>query len=232
LDNYYGLVGFFEFCSIEQKTLKDWNIFYRRFIFLAFVTVTFSLFSQTENVGKKIIVIDPGHGGSDSGAIGINGIKEKDVVLGIALEMVKMNKSLSSSTLEIYLTRYSDTLISLNDRTKLAKALQADVFISLHCNHADYQNVKGTEVYVSKVDGNYIRQSILMGHGIERALVNQIGLESRGVKFANFQVLRETVDYCVALLVEFGFLSNWDEASYFSSYKNIESISKTILTAL
>ncbi len=199
---------------------------------MAFLLSAISLYGQTKIAEKKIIIIDAGHGGIDSGAIGINGIKEKHVVLNIALEMVKMNKSLSSSNLEIYLTRYSDTLISLNDRTKLAKALQADVFISLHCNHADYQNVKGTEVYVSKVDGKYIRQSILIGHGIERALVNQIGLDSRGVKFANFQVLRETVNNFPSVLLEFGFLSNMDESNYVSRGQNLKVVALLLLNEI
>lgn len=62
---------------------------------------------------KKVIIIDPGHGGNDSGAIGINGTYEKDVVLKIAKEILKLNKSLFDSELDIYLTRYKDTLISL-----------------------------------------------------------------------------------------------------------------------
>ncbi|MGO3689001.1 MAG: N-acetylmuramoyl-L-alanine amidase family protein [Psychroflexus halocasei] len=74
---------------------------------------------------QKQIVIDVGHGGKDSGAIGINGIKEKDVVLNIALEVLRLNKK-SKTSLNIFLTQYNDTLISLSDRTKLAKALKAD----------------------------------------------------------------------------------------------------------
>ncbi|HAI41082.1 MAG TPA: N-acetylmuramoyl-L-alanine amidase, partial [Maribacter sp.] len=74
--------------------------------------------------------------GKDAGAIGINGIQEKDVVLSIANAILKLNNDLEKP-LDIYLTRYKDTLISLSDRTKLAKALKADLFVSLHCNHSD-----------------------------------------------------------------------------------------------
>ena len=80
---------------------------------------------------KKVIVIDPGHGGIDSGAISVNGTYEKDVVLNIALEILKLNKSLFNNELDIYLTRYNDTLISLSDRSQLTKSLDADVFVSL-----------------------------------------------------------------------------------------------------
>lgn len=194
--------------------------------------LTSNLFGQAAKTGRKIIVIDPGHGGIDSGAIGIDGIMEKDVVLDIALEMVRINETIFDSRLEIYLTRYSDTLISLNDRTKLTKTLQADVFISLHCNQADNPNAKGTEVYVSNANGKYLTQSILMGYAIEKALVNHIGLESRGVKFANFQVLRETVEYCPAVLVELGFLSNIKESAFLGNLNNFSSLAIIILRVI
>ena len=103
---------------------------------------------------QKIIIIDPGHGGKDSGAIGINGIQEKDIVLNIANEILKLNEK-SENPQDIYLTRYKDTLISLSDRTKLAKALRADVFISLHCNHSNNPNARGVEVYVANKKSKY-----------------------------------------------------------------------------
>ena len=103
------------------------------------------IFGQETSVQKRII-IDVGHGGKDAGAIGVNGIQEKDVVLDIANAILKLNNVLEEP-LDIYLTRYSDTLISLSDRTKLAKALKADLFVSLHCNHSDNPDARGIEVY-------------------------------------------------------------------------------------
>ncbi len=79
---------------------------------------------------KIVVVIDPGHGGIDSGAIGINGMYEKDVVLKVAKEILNLNKSIFDSELDIYLTRYTDTLISLSDRSQLTKSLKADLFVS------------------------------------------------------------------------------------------------------
>ena len=99
------------------------------------------IFGQ-ENSTQKRIVIDVGHGGKDSGAIGINSIQEKDVVLSIANEILKLNNDLDEP-LDIYLTRYKDTLILLSDRTKLAKTLNADLFVSLHCNHSNNPNARG-----------------------------------------------------------------------------------------
>ncbi|MEZ4780640.1 MAG: N-acetylmuramoyl-L-alanine amidase [Flavobacteriaceae bacterium] len=116
---------------------------------------------------QKLIVIDPGHGGTDSGAIGINAILEKDVVLNVAKEITVLNKTLFDDRFAIYLTRYGDTLISLKDRGRLAKALKADVFVSLHCN-ASPKASRGMEVYVhtSREEESHIKASIVMGLSI------------------------------------------------------------------
>ncbi len=178
--------------------------------------------------GQEIIIIDPGHGGIDSGAIGLNGIQEKDIVLDIALEILNLIGQLEKP-LEIYLTRYSDTLISLSDRTKLAKVLNADVFISLHCNHSDNPNARGIEVYVSNNESHYLDDSTWLAFQLQAALNKELGFESRGVKFADFQVLRETADFCPSVLLELGFLSNKDEVSYISDFDNIRRIAYTVL---
>jgi len=180
---------------------------------------------------QKIIVIDVGHGGKDSGAVGINGIKEKDVVMGIAFEILSLNEK-SEIPHEIYLIRYGDTLISLADRTKLAKTLNADLFVSLHCNHSDNPNARGMEVYVANAESNYLQESIWLAFQLQATLKKQLGFQSRGVKFASFQVLREMVEYCPALLIEMGFLSNIDEAGYFSESSKFTFTALTILKGI
>jgi N-acetylmuramoyl-L-alanine amidase len=184
-----------------------------------------------ETSAQKRILIDVGHGGKDAGAIGINKIKEKDIVMDIANAILKLNNELKNP-LDIYLTRYSDTLISLSDRTKLTKTLKVDLFISLHCNHSDNPNARGIEVYASRALGKYSNESVFISYQIEKALCKSIGYESRGVKFANFQVLRETVDYCASLLLELGFLSNKDEGSYISDATNIQFIAGAVLLSI
>ena len=188
------------------------------------------IFGQETSVQKRII-IDVGHGGNDSGAIGINSIQEKDVVLSIANAILRLNNDLEKP-LDIYLTRYSDTLISLSDRTKLSKVLNADLFVSLHCNHFHNKKATGVEVYASKKQGTFSKESVYLGYLFEKALSEKIGYRSRGVKFANFQVLRETVDYCPAILIELGFLSNVDEAQYLMRKENVLAIALSILKKL
>lgn len=184
------------------------------------------IFGQDLNVQKRI-VIDVGHGGRDAGAIGINGILEKNVVLDIANEINKLNNE-REEPLDMYLTRYSDTLISLSDRTKLAKSLKAHLFVSLHCNHSDNPNAKGVEVYVAGAELKYSDESVWFAFQLQETLNKELGFVSRGVKFESFQVLRETTDTEVALLLELGFLSNADEAHYLSRPASMKSLAQII----
>ena len=135
----------------------------------------------------------------------------------------------SETPLDIYLTRYSDTLISLSDRTKLAQTLKAGLFVSLHCNHSHNPNARGVEIYVASIISKYSENSTWFAYQLQNQFKKKLGFESRGVKFADFQVLRETVDYCPSVLLELGFLSNWDEADYFFKPKNFQLIAFAIL---
>jgi len=188
------------------------------------------VFGQETSTQKRIL-IDVGHGGKDSGAIGINDIHEKDVVLDIANEILSLNNNLEKP-LDIYLTRYSDTLISLSDRTKLAKALKTDLFLSLHCNHSDNPDAKGIEVYVANTESKNSDDSTWLAFQVQDTLNKKLGFESRGVKFANFQVLRETVGHCASVLLELGFLSNGDESSYYQKPDSYRVLALAIIRSL
>ncbi len=178
--------------------------------------------------GRKIVVIDAGHGGMDSGALSEDGLQEKDVVLDIAKAMANWNASLLDNKYDIYLTRSSDTLISLNDRTKLAKYLKPDIFISLHCNHIEDPSIKGVELYT--YDANEL--SIYYARVISKGLNKKLGFKTREVKQANFHVLRKTKEYCLALLIELGYLSNADELHYLKKEKNRKALALAILQSI
>lgn len=94
------------------------------------------------------IVIDPGHGGFDDGAIGPQKIKEKDIVLKIAKQMRTI---LTEKGKKIFLTRDDDFYLTLAERTALANRYRADLFISLHCNSADSEKATGIESYYCSV---------------------------------------------------------------------------------
>ncbi|WP_266069651.1 N-acetylmuramoyl-L-alanine amidase family protein [Salinimicrobium profundisediminis] len=192
------------------------------------------IFGQGKEHQKRIIV-DVGHGGKDPGAIGINGIQEKDVVLAIGIEMIRLNKSIFGDVYDIYLTRYDDSFFTLSERINLAKSLRGDIFISLHCN-SFYSDARGMEIFTfnsesKKVDYN-TRTSIALGNEIIRESTHSINIANRGMKFANFQVLREMIRFCPAILIEVGFLNNPVEAVHFSGSSGITAIALAILSGI
>ena len=103
--------------------------------------------SMARQLGLSVrkIVIDPGHGGKDGGAAAY-GIKEKDIVLGVALSLKK--KLEARLGLEVVLTRSTDRFVTLDRRTKIANDEKADLFISIHANANDLSKVEGLETYL------------------------------------------------------------------------------------
>ncbi|MCI0370702.1 MAG: N-acetylmuramoyl-L-alanine amidase [candidate division NC10 bacterium] len=95
--------------------------------------------------GTRTIVIDPGHGGRDSGAVGPRGLKEKDVVLDIALRLRKLIQDRLG--MRVILTRSEDVFVSLEERTAIANRAKADFFLSIHVNAAPKSRATGFETY-------------------------------------------------------------------------------------
>jgi N-acetylmuramoyl-L-alanine amidase len=94
---------------------------------------------------KHVIVIDPGHGGIDPGAVSPDGTKEKDVVLAYAKALKQSLEA--SGRYEVLLTRTSDKLLKLDDRVEYARAHKAELFIAVHADMLDNRSVRGTTVY-------------------------------------------------------------------------------------
>ncbi len=95
-------------------------------------------------LGVKTIVIDAGHGGKDPGAIGRKGLREKDVVLKVAL---KTRDALRKKGYKVILTRSKDTFLPLEERTAIANTKNADLFLSIHANSAPNRRARGMETY-------------------------------------------------------------------------------------
>lgn len=177
----------------------------------------------------KIVVVDPGHGGSDPGAVGnLNGkeIYEKDINLGIALAL---KDALEYHGYKVIMTRSTDKKISLSKRAKIANDNKADAFVSVHCNGNDDSKYKGaTVIYPLKHD---VYKSELMASWVLDKVVSQTSLKkSRDVYQENLQVLRETK--MPAILTETGFLSNPSDLKYISKSSNQESIGWRIGTGV
>ncbi len=94
---------------------------------------------------RKLIVLDPGHGGNDPGATGYNGLREKDVVLNVA-QLVK--RHLKSYNADVLLTRDTDEFITLKNRAIYANSRKADLFVSIHCNASGNRSASGTRSYI------------------------------------------------------------------------------------
>jgi N-acetylmuramoyl-L-alanine amidase len=106
--------------------------------------------SVAAQLGLKVrrVVIDPGHGGRDTGAIGPHGLREKDVALAIAR---KLAARLRAQGLVVVLTRDRDIFVPLDDRTRIANESRADLFVSIHCNAARKRHLSGVETWTLNV---------------------------------------------------------------------------------
>ncbi len=105
--------------------------------------------------GKKIIVIDPGHGGLDSGTVGVNGLMEKDLALA---EGLKLRRELTSRGYTVFMTRADDTFIPLRQRVAIARADRADLMIALHADSNPDPSVTGLSIYTLN-DGRSDREA-------------------------------------------------------------------------
>jgi len=152
--------------------------------------------------GRFKVVIDPGHGGPDPGAVGIAGLRETDVVLDVSLQLAKL---LQSRGVEVLLTRTSEVDVDLPPRVALANSSGADLFLSVHANalSMDRPDVNGIESFYFEPAGNRARS--LAAAVQQQMLAISPGSPDRGVRTARFFVIRRTV--MPSTLVEMGFVT-------------------------
>jgi len=170
------------------------------------------------------IVLDPGHGGKDPGAINPEAELEEKT---LTLEVCKaLRKKLKKSGFTVYLTRKKDHYLPLPERSSFANKQQADLFLSIHFNAFHLPSAVGIETFVYPLMGHpsssrqhpdasdqifqfanrHDRQNILIGYHLQRSLSNRINEPNRGLKRARFEVLRSL--NCPGALVELGFISH------------------------
>ncbi len=158
----------------------------------------------------RVIVVDPGHGGSDPGATGITGLREKVVNLAVAKELIPM---LEMAGAKVITTRTGDQTVSNRTRVDIANHAGADVFLSIHANSSANYESNGTETYYCSKNANG-SASRFLAHQLQREVVSVLGLRNRGAKATSFFVLTNT--NIPAALIELGFLSNYDEEALLS----------------
>lgn len=177
---------------------------------------------QLKNLGHRVVVIDPGHGGQDTGAKGPRGVEEKRVVLDVAR---RLRAQLLKAGLKVYMTRESDRFIDLDERCRKAARWGADFFISIHLNSAGNPEASGAETYALAAAGyestagglsnltqpgnRFEGANGLAAFHIQRTITERLGSADRGVKRSRFLVLKNAP--CPAVLVECAFVSNPDE---------------------
>ena len=209
---------------------------------------------------KYTIVVDPGHGGRDSGARG-NGYNEKDIALQVATRLANNLRQ----DYNVIMTRDSDFFVPLDTRAKIGNDANADFFISIHLNSSSSSSANGTEVFYfskkdqgsyaaqvakfeNKVDGSYgdvpfsdfilndifyrknQKTSQAIAESVLDGLINLTGLRRRGVFGANFAVLRGSNS--PSILVELGFMNNYSDLSHYLTPEGQERAASTIGDAI
>ncbi|MCE9614050.1 MAG: N-acetylmuramoyl-L-alanine amidase [Lentisphaerae bacterium] len=190
------------------------------------------------------VVIDPGHGGEDSGAVGIGGATEKIIVLAIAR---RIQDALQETGIDVRLTREDDRYLALDERADLANRWGASLFVSIHLNSSRNRNASGVESYVlsaagfpstaegSRSDGSYPGNrfdpdNMRLAYYVHKGLVFQSRADDRGVRRARFEVLRET--RCPAVLTECGFVTNPDESWLLRKPEYAERIARGLASGI
>ena len=168
------------------------------------------------NVKNKIITIDPGHGGSDSGAIGPNGYTEKEGAFAISQKVASI---LNQSGAKVVMTRDSDVDVygpnasarnELQARVDVGNNANSDIFVSIHCNAFVNPAANGTQTfyYGSSYQGQRLAQNI------QEKMIEANGLRDRGISTCNFYVVKHS--YMPAVLIETAFITNYDEEALLS----------------
>jgi N-acetylmuramoyl-L-alanine amidase len=151
-------------------------------------------------VGRYKVVIDPGHGGPDPGAVGINGLRETDVVLDVSLQVAQI---LQAKGVQVLLTRTSEVDVDLPPRVALANNSRADLFLSIHANALSMSrpDVNGIETFYFQ-DGPSRR----LAEAVQQQMLRvSPGSPDRGARPGRFFVIRRTV--MPAALAEMGFVT-------------------------
>lgn len=166
----------------------------------------------------RTVVIDPGHGGKDSG-VARNHLQEKNLALDVAL---RLRPKLEAAGLHTVMTRTSDVFIPLEERAAISNAHSSVFFVSIHFNDSPKRAIHGATVYYHSP----------VAAPIARAISNSLGAitTNRGIMTARFRVLRK--NHYPAVLVECGFISNRAEAARCASPAFREALSAQIAKAI
>ena len=186
--------------------------------------------NESNSLENLVITIDAGHGGTEKGAVGCLGDNEKDINLLIAKELKPILEQMGAT---VVMTRECDANVSLEDRIKIAKDNDSNIFISIHLNsipdiQMNIHKNKGTSVYY------YNHNSKELAKYLETSIVDKIGTRKDGIHTASFAVIRPT-DY-VGVLIEAAYMTNPIDTILYTKtdfpYNMAEGIAEGILEYL
>lgn len=177
------------------------------------------------SLSNQTIILDPGHGGKDPGAVA-HGLKEKDIALKTSLQV---NNLLKRASFNVKMTRSTDVFLELKDRAAFAKNNNGDIFVSIHANAATAA-ANGTETYYYAAGNPHVEDSKLLAAKIQKRMLEAWGLRDRGVKSGNFSVLRENT--MPAALLELGFVTNAGDAAKLGSDEQLNKMSIAIYNGI
>ncbi|MEC8306925.1 MAG: N-acetylmuramoyl-L-alanine amidase [Chlamydiota bacterium] len=179
------------------------------------------------NKRPPLIILDAGHGGEERGTHGY-GIDEKTLSLQTVLSV---KRKLKAAGLRVLMTRASDRTLSLSMRASIANQTRGALFVSIHYNGHTHHTAHGVEVYFcAKGNQKQAKQSEKIAKSVLNGIIKRTGRTSRGVKSANFHVLRETK--IPAILIEGGFLTNAEEAKWLQDKAHVEQIAEGIVAGI
>ena len=249
-------------------------ILFSRRLFAALFAVVLTLTAAADDaIQLTKVVIDPGHGGHDTGCISLDGkVKEKNVVLDVSLKLGERIKK-EYPDVKVYYTRDKDIFIPLDKRGEIANKHHADLFISIHCNSVESKKPHGSETWVMGMDRNaanmavckrensvilleddyttkyqgfdpndtesyiffnlmqnaYFEQSLLFAEMCQKEMSKGPVTFNRGIKQGNLVVLWQST--MPSVLVEMGFLSNYEDRAILTDKKRREEIADKLFAA-
>jgi len=178
-------------------------------------------------VKNRIIVLDAGHGGHDSGAVGNNKVYEKNVVLDVTKRLQQL---LEQAGAKVVLTRNNDTFIPLNERPNIALKNYGEMFISLHTNSFGDSSALGTETFYSNKISTNLKEELSLAKYINNEIVKNANMVDRGVKYRDYAVIRSIE--MPAILVELGFLSNPSDYAKLTSSEYLQIFAQSIYNGI
>ena len=182
--------------------------------------------NQGSPVKDRIIILDPGHGGKDPGAVN-SGHTEKAIVFKVT-NLVK--QKLEANGAKVSMTRTGDTYPSLQERVQFTKDKFGEIFVSVHVNAATSTSAQGTETYYSISTGDQHEEDKKLATYINSEIVDNANMRNRGVKEAQFYVTRNMI--IPSVLVELGFISSAEDRKKLINDKYVEIYAQSIYNGI